>query len=90
MACDAVKLGGVTDLDRHERPSAMTATPDSNGPSNAAQDVPSLGLIRPPLVYLASLVIGALIQFAQPLPFLPRRLTVALGASLVVVAIALF
>jgi len=83
-------LGGLTDLDRHEGPSAMTATPDSNGPSNAAQDVPSLGLIRPPLVYLASLVIGALIQFAQPLPFLPRRLTAALGASLVVVAIALF
>ena len=68
----------------------MNATPESNGPSNAAQDVPSLGLIRPPLVYLTSLVIGALIQFALPLPFLSRRLTAALGASLVVVAIALF
>jgi protein-S-isoprenylcysteine O-methyltransferase Ste14 len=68
----------------------MTATPQSYDPWNARQDVPSLGLIRPPLVYLASLVIGALLQFAMPLPFLPRTLAVALGASLVFVAIALF
>lgn len=53
------------------------------------QDVPNLGVIRPPLVYLASILLGALIQFAAPLPFLPRRLAVPLGASLVVVAIAL-
>ncbi len=53
-------------------------------------DVPNLGLIRPPLVYLASLVIGALIQLAVPLPLLPRTRTVALGVSVVVVAIALF
>jgi len=53
-------------------------------------DVPSLGLIRPPLVYLASLVIGALVQLVVPLPFLPRPLTAPLGAFLVVVAIALF
>ena len=68
----------------------MTTRPQYGGPVSAAPDVPNLGLIRPPLVYLASLVIGALIQFAMPLPFLPRTLTVALGASLVVVAIALF
>jgi len=68
----------------------LTVAPQSNVPSNAAQDVPRLGLMRPPLVYLASLVIGSLIQLAMPLPFLPRTLTAALGASLVVVAIALF
>jgi protein-S-isoprenylcysteine O-methyltransferase Ste14 len=53
-------------------------------------DVPRLGLIRPPLVYLASLVVGALSQLAMPLPFLPRPLTVPLGLALVVVAITLF
>ena len=53
-------------------------------------DVPDLGFIRPPRVYLASLVMGALLQFAMPLPFLPRTFNVALGAALVVVAIALF
>jgi protein-S-isoprenylcysteine O-methyltransferase Ste14 len=58
--------------------------------ADAAPDVPHLGLIRPPLVYLASLVTGALIQLAMPLPFLPRTLTVGLGVSLVVVAMVLF
>ena len=52
-------------------------------------DVPNLGLIRPPWVYLASLVTGALLQLVAPLPFLPRTLGVALGVPLVVLAIAL-
>lgn len=68
----------------------MTAPPQSSAHPEGAPDVPNLGLIRPPLVYLASLVIGVLIQLAMPLPFLPRTLTVALGAPLVVVAIVLF
>jgi protein-S-isoprenylcysteine O-methyltransferase Ste14 len=68
----------------------MTPKPQSRAHSNAASDVPDLGLIRPPLVYLASLAIGALLQFAMPLPFLPRTLNVALGGPLVVIAIALF
>ena len=54
------------------------------------QDVPNLGIVRPPLVYLASILVGALIEFAAPLPFLPQRLAVPLGASIVVVSIALF
>lgn len=67
----------------------MTTRPQSSGPPNAAQDVAHLGLVRPPLLYLASLVTGALVQLARPFPFLPGTL-VPLGASLVVVAIALF
>jgi protein-S-isoprenylcysteine O-methyltransferase Ste14 len=55
-----------------------------------APDVPKLGLIRPPLVYLASLVVGALLQLAMPLPFLPQTLTAALGVPLIVGAVALF
>jgi protein-S-isoprenylcysteine O-methyltransferase Ste14 len=58
--------------------------------SEAAQDIPNLGLVRPPLVYLISIVIGALIQLAAPLPFLPRALALPLGASLVVLAVGLF
>jgi len=68
----------------------MTDTPRSDAHPDAAPDVPKLGLIRPPLVYLASLLMGSLIQLAVPLPFLPRMLTVAPGVSLVVLAIALF
>lgn len=58
--------------------------------SEALQDIPKLGLVRPPLVYLISIVLGALIQLAAPLPFLARTLSLPLGASLVVLAIGLF
>lgn len=68
----------------------MTTRPQSCGPPSAAQHVANLGLIRPPLVYLTSLVSGAVIQLATPFPFLPGTLAVPLGAPLVVVAIALF
>lgn len=66
----------------------MTTRPES-GPSNAARDVAHLGLVRPPLVFLTSLVTGALVQLARPFPFLPGP-RVPLGASLVVVAMVLF
>jgi protein-S-isoprenylcysteine O-methyltransferase Ste14 len=45
-----------------------------------------LGLVRPPLVYLASLAIGTLLHLTMPLPFLAAPL---LGACLIVVALAL-
>jgi len=67
----------------------MTTRPQS-GSKKAAQDVANLGLVRPPLVYLISLLTGALGQLASPLPFLPGTLAVSLGAALVAVAIALF
>src|SRR5262249_32031785 len=57
---------------------------------NEAEDVSNRGLIRPPLVHLTSLIVGALVQLAAPLPFLPLRLAAPLGVSLVVIAIALF
>ena len=68
----------------------MTTGPQGSGPPNATQDVAHLGLIRPPIVYLTSIVIGTLIQLARPLPLLPGTLAMPLGASVIVVAIALF
>src|SRR5262247_4218709 len=67
----------------------MTTRPQS-GSKKAAQNVANLGLVRPPLVYLVSLVTGAVGQLASPLPFLPGTLAVPLGAALVAVAIMLF
>ncbi len=64
-------------------------TRQSARPPSAAGDVARLGLVRPPLVYLVSLVVGTLVHLAAPLPFVPGTLA-PLGASLVVVAIALF
>ena len=68
----------------------MTTRSQSCGSANAPQDVANLGLVRPPLVYLISLVSGAVIQLAKPLPFLRGTLAMPLGALLVVVAVALF
>jgi protein-S-isoprenylcysteine O-methyltransferase Ste14 len=68
----------------------MTTKPQSGSPPNTELDTANLGLIRPPLVYLISLIVGVLIRLATPLPFLPRRLAIPLGAMLVAVAIALF
>jgi protein-S-isoprenylcysteine O-methyltransferase Ste14 len=68
----------------------MTTRPQGSSPPTAGQDVAHLGLIRPPLVYLTSLVTGAVIQLARPFPFVPGTLAVPLGAFLVVVGIALF
>src|SRR5215467_13619817 len=67
----------------------MTTRPQS-GPKKAAQDVAHLGLVRPPFVYLISLVTGAVGQLASPLPFVPGTFAVPLGAALVAVAITLF
>ena len=53
-------------------------------------DVANLGLVRPPLVYLASIAIGSALEFAWRLPFLPHALAVPLGALFVVAAVALF
>src|SRR5262249_27674057 len=74
---------------RLEGPKAMTAR-QSSSPPDTARDVANLGLVRPPPVYLVSLVTGTVIQLVRPLPFLPGALAVPLGSSLVVVAIALF
>jgi hypothetical protein len=68
----------------------MQTTPQNGGASSASQDVANLGLVRPPLVYLISLVSGFVIHFVVPLSFLPVSLAVPLGVPLVAVAIALF
>ena len=69
---------------------SMTIKLQRSGPPNGAQDVAKLGLVRPPLVYLISLVLGTVIQLAKPLPFLPRTPAVSLGAPLVFAAVVLF
>jgi protein-S-isoprenylcysteine O-methyltransferase Ste14 len=62
---------------------------DGAGP-DAIREVANVGLVRPPLVYLAAIAIGSALEFAWPLPFLPRALAAPLGLLLVVAAVALF
>lgn len=53
-------------------------------------DAANLGVVRPPFVYLTSIVTGLVLELAWPLPFLPGGLAASLGVLLVVVAVALF
>ena len=48
------------------------------------------GGVRPPLVALASLLSGAVLTVAWPLPFFPHALRLPVGALLVAMAAALF
>jgi len=59
-------------------------------PSESTLDVANLGLARPPVVYLVSIAVGSLLEFAWPLPFLPHALSTPLGILLVVAAVMLF
>ena len=59
-------------------------------PGAVHQDVPRLGVVRPPLVYLAAILLGVFVQWVAPRPLLPRSSAVPVGASLVVIAVALF
>ena len=68
----------------------MTARPQHGDATSAVPDIANLGLVRPPLVYLTSLVSGVVIHLATPLRFLPETLVVPLGVPLTAVAIALF
>ncbi|HET9768864.1 MAG TPA: isoprenylcysteine carboxylmethyltransferase family protein [Thermoanaerobaculia bacterium] len=54
------------------------------------QDVANLGLVRPPLVYLAAILIGVGLDLVRPLRWLPAELAVWVGAPLVMVSLALF
>lgn len=58
--------------------------------TDAASDSANPGLLRPPFIYLASIALGVVLQLAVPAPFFPRAFNVAVGAVLVVLAIALF
>ena len=55
------------------------------GPMNAKD---TAGVIAPPpLIYLAAAVLGLILRFLAPTPFLPRGLAFVLGAVLIVIAV---
>lgn len=53
-------------------------------------EVANLGLIRPPLVYLASIALGLAVHAVWPAHLVPRFVGHSLGPIVVVVAVALF
>ena len=54
-----------------------------------APDVANAGLVRPPFVYFAAILVGSALQIVWPLHFLPSGIA-PLGAVLVAAAVALF
>ena len=52
--------------------------------------VANAGVVRPPLVVLASLLLGAALTVAWPLPILPHVLRLPVGGLVVAMAAALF
>ena len=58
--------------------------------SEATPEVANIGVFRPPIVYLGSILTGLALAFIWPLPLLGRMLSVPLGSIMVLAAIALF
>jgi protein-S-isoprenylcysteine O-methyltransferase Ste14 len=64
--------------------------PESDAGSDpTTQDNPGV-VARPPLIYLSSILIGALLQFLWPLQIFPASLGLPLGGALILIAIGLF
>ena len=59
-------------------------------PAAAAPEVANLGILRPPLVYLATIITGSVLELAWPSDFLPRGFAAPLGSALVLAAVMLF
>ena len=50
----------------------------------------NLGPVRPPLVYLGSILLGLLLHLAWPLPLVRHPVSVLIGAGVVLLAVGLF
>jgi protein-S-isoprenylcysteine O-methyltransferase Ste14 len=69
----------------------VTINPEGPGSASVpAPEVANLGIVRPPLVYLCSILTGVALDFVSPLPFLPRALSTPLGIATLLVAVVLF
>jgi protein-S-isoprenylcysteine O-methyltransferase Ste14 len=68
---------------------------ESNERSDKAEtgmvpEVANLGIVRPPLVYLGAIALGLVLHFAWPMRLVSRAVSVPLGGTAVLVAVALF
>ena len=50
----------------------------------------NFGPVRPPLVYLGSILLGLLLHFAWPLPLVQHPVGALIGAGVVLMAVGLF
>jgi len=62
----------------------------SSGNGGPVPSVANLGLVRPPVVYLGSILLGLLLHFVWPLPLVRHAVGAPIGAGMVLMAIGLF
>jgi len=65
------------------------ATTESQ-PQVKAADAANLGVLRPPLVFLAAIIVGIVIDIRWPMTFFPSALTGPIGSATVLAALVLF
>jgi len=63
---------------------------DNRSLGASGPDVANLGLVRPPFVYLGSIVLGLVLHLLWPAPLVPPSVSTPVGAVVTVLAIALF
>jgi protein-S-isoprenylcysteine O-methyltransferase Ste14 len=62
----------------------------NSGDAEPVPGVANLGLVRPPLVYLASILLGVLLHVVWPLSLLRHPVRAPIGAAVVLIAVGLF
>jgi len=65
-------------------------TGDTGGGGTSASDVANLGRLRPPLIYLASILLGLVVHLIWPAPLVPPSTSAPLGLVVTLGAVALF
>src|SRR5256885_16063947 len=68
----------------------MASHPQRSGDTHPVPDVANLGLVRPPLVYLGSILLGVLLHFASPLPLVRPSVAGPIGAGAGLLACGFF
>jgi protein-S-isoprenylcysteine O-methyltransferase Ste14 len=61
----------------------------SSGSADSVPGVANLGVVRPPLVYLGSILLGLLLHFAWPRPLSGHPVGAPVGAGVVLLAVGL-
>jgi protein-S-isoprenylcysteine O-methyltransferase Ste14 len=61
-----------------------------NAMPQSGREVANLGLMRPPLIYVVAIALGLLLHAIWPVPLVSRAVSVPLGSTTVLVAVALF
>jgi len=68
----------------------MSLDPPPNSNLGPAPEAANLGVVRPPLVYLGSILLGLLLHLARPIPVLSRGLGAGWGVPVILLAVGLF